>query len=179
MLSVIWLSKANKYFWECMKKFHVCIVGNSGLLSFSEYLSLQLKKHDFYYSIYALLLLGSDDFLVSGIINTLGEGWNCSNNYNWVEFTFKGNEYVFDSISKTVTLKEIWYSQFKPRNITKTSQKEILDLCIMSNNPTPFVGDTYIISNIIHPSLSPLANTTLIIKDSKVSTLFAYDDLIT
>ena len=70
-----------------------------------------------------------DDFLVRGAICFSGDFiWgNGGYLHGWVEFEFKGIEYVFDSMHKTVVLKQEWYELYKPKVDYKETKKEILD----------------------------------------------------
>lgn len=116
------IEKANRYFIQKTKKVYVekC----TKIETFEEYLNHRYRDNCYYYSAYALMGLNPDDFLVRGYINL-----DNRRNYHhgWVEFKFEENEYVFDSMSKNIVLKQKWYEDFNPRIEYKKTQKEILD----------------------------------------------------
>ena len=115
------IAKANWYFSQMTEK--VYIETYEKIESFKEYLNHRYRDNCYYYSAYACMGLKPDDFIVRGNINVDGRYYH----HGWVEFFFDGNEYVFDSMIKNVTLKEKWYKIFNPRVDYRKKQKEILD----------------------------------------------------
>ena len=99
--------------------------------SFQEYLNHRYRDNCYYYSAYALMGLKPDDFLVRGYIDV--GSWR-KYHHGWVEFTYKNNEYVFDSMVKTIVSKQDWYEHFDPSVNYKKTQKEILDAFLNEKN---------------------------------------------
>lgn len=112
------INRANRYFTQNTKK--VYIERRTKIESFEEYLNHRYRDNCYYYSAYALMGLNFDDFLVRGYIDR-------NYHHGWIEFKFEENEYIFDSMIKTVIPKQEWYESFNPRIDYKKTQKEILD----------------------------------------------------
>lgn len=111
---------ANNYFEECLKKVYVNH-GNGNIETFKKYLSHRNCDFQYYYSAYAIMSLDIDDFLVRGYTN---------NNYEhgWVEFSYCGNDYIFDPLLHGIMPKQNWYTKFNPSYIYyKKSKKNILN----------------------------------------------------
>lgn len=115
------IEQANRYFKERTKK--VYIERGEKIETFEEYLSHRYRDNCYCYSAYALMGLKPDDFLVRGSIDL--EDWK-EYQHGWVEFKFKGNEYVFDSKIKGVVLKREWDKRFNPRVEYRKTQEKIL-----------------------------------------------------
>mgnify|MGYP003292266549 CR=1 FL=1 len=68
--------------------------------------------------------LNLDDVLVRGKIDLdIWKGYE----HGWVEFSFKGTTYVFDSMIKGITPQKEYYKKYKPEKWFEATQKEILD----------------------------------------------------
>lgn len=125
---------ANRYFVNRMRKIFVdrCV----GIENFDQYLAHRYRTNCYFYSAYAIMGMLHTDFLVRGDI-TLADDWQwCDGGYGhgWVEFSFLGTEFVFDSACQNVVPKEEWYEKFKPENMIKITQKQILEKLIPSTH---------------------------------------------
>ena len=123
------IENANRYFELMTKKVYIERCGK--IESFQEYLDHRYRDNCYYYSAYALMGLKLDDFLVRGYIDL--DRWS-NYHHGWVEFMFKDNEYVFDSMIKGIVSKYEWYEYFNPRVEYKKTQKEILDEFLNERN---------------------------------------------
>ena len=117
------VEEVNRYFKEETQKVYV---DRGYIKTFEEYLNRRYRGNCYYYSAYALMGLKSDDFLVRGNID-INECGRCNYHHGWVEFNYKGNDYIFDSLMKGIVTKQAWYDVFKPEIDYKKTQKEILD----------------------------------------------------
>lgn len=115
------IEKANRYFSQMTKKVYVeeCVK----IESFEEYLNHRYQNC-YHYSAYACMGLKPGDFVVRGYIDVNGRKYY---HHGWVEFKFEENEYVFDSMIKSVMPKEKWYKTYNPRVDYRKTQREILD----------------------------------------------------
>jgi len=125
--------RAWEYFLGRIKKVYVerCVK----IESFEEYLSHRYKNNCYYYSIYALMGLKPQDYLVRGAI-TLKNEWPWQNGgyrHGWVEFVFEDEVYVFDSMLEKPVPKQEYYDYYKPQISYRQSQKEILDKFLNEN----------------------------------------------
>lgn len=119
----------NEYFIRSTKK--VYIEREYILESFKEYLEHRYGDNCYSYSFCALMGLNSNDYLVRGNIDVRG---HFDYHHGWVEFKYKDNWYVFDSLIYGVTPKDKWYETYKPKIDYKKSQKEILDTFLNEKN---------------------------------------------
>lgn len=117
------LERANQYFLQSTEKVYVETYGK--MESFEEYLNHRYRDNCYYYSAYACMGLNPDDSLVRGYIDV--DDFYEDYHHGWVEFNFSGNEYVFDSLTKGVVLKQEWYKAYNPRIDYKKTQREILN----------------------------------------------------
>lgn len=126
----------DRYFNERMKKIFVERVEYKVVETFERYLSHRYRNSCYWYSEYALLGLNEDDLLVRGDITLEGDCIWCYGGYNhgWVELSYEGKTYVFDSRCFGLMEKDEWYKKFKPENLIKKSQKEILELVLKPEN---------------------------------------------
>ena len=119
----------NEYFMEATKK--VYIEREYIIESFKEYLEHRYRDTCYSYSFYALMGLKPNDYLLRGNIDMRGY---LNYHHGWVEFLYKDEWYVFDSLILGITPKNEWYSYYKPRIDYKKSRKEILDTFLNEKN---------------------------------------------
>lgn len=129
MIEQLELIMANRYFERRMKTILVDRVSAKRIETFKKYLSYRYRDNCYYYSGYAIMGLNDDDDLVRGSICISGDFILGNGGYlhGWVEFKYRGKEYVFDSMCKWVLSKAEWYDEFKPNVKFKHSQKEIIE----------------------------------------------------
>ncbi len=123
------LMMANRYFDRRMRTIFVDRVCAKGIETFEKYLSYRYRDNCYYYSGYAIIGLNSDDYLMHGDLCISGDPiWgNGGYSHGWVEFKYRGKEYVFDSMCIGVVPKAEWYEEFKPKVNFKHSKQEIIE----------------------------------------------------
>lgn len=128
MLKKLELMMANWYFSRRMKKIFVDRCNYKGIETFEEYLAYRYRDCCYYYSGYAIIGLNNNDYLMRGDICISGDFiWgNGGYSHGWVEFKYRGKEYVFDSCIGVVP-KDEWYEEFKPNVEFKYSKQEIIE----------------------------------------------------
>lgn len=116
---------ATRYFLQKTKKVYIETNNVNGIETFKKYLRHRYSDNCYYYSAYALMGLNHSDFLIRGMIALSS---NSSSNYahGWVEFTFEGNEFVFDSRIEGIVPKKTYYETFRPKITFKKSQLDII-----------------------------------------------------
>ena len=114
---------ATRYFLMQTKKIY--IIHLDKVMTFKELLECGYKTSCYAYSLYALLGLNEDDFLVRGEINISKDQPNYS--HGWTQFKYQDKEYIFDSLQSEIIEKEKWEKRYAPKVLYKKSQKEILD----------------------------------------------------
>ena len=129
MIEQLELMIANRYFERRMRTIFVDRVCAKGIETFEQYLSSRYRDNCYYYSGYAIIGLKDDDYLMRGDLCISGDFiWgNGGYSHGWVEFKYKGKEYVFDSMCKGVVPKIEWYEEFKPKVKFRHSKKEIIE----------------------------------------------------
>lgn len=128
MIEQLELLMANRYFNLRMKAIFVNRCNAKGIETFEKYLAYRYRDNC-YYSGYAILGLNNDDYLMRGDI-CISEDFIFENggySHGWVEFKYKGREYVFDSMCRGVVPKAEWYEEFKPNVKFKYSKQEIVE----------------------------------------------------
>ena len=100
MIEQLELIIANRYFERRMRTIFVDRVCAKGIETFEQYLSYRYRDNCYYYSGYAIIGLKDDDYLMRGDLCISGDFiWgNGGYSHGWVEFKYKGKEYVFDSM---------------------------------------------------------------------------------
>ena len=124
---------ANQYFSNQMDKVSVRRVEYNVTETFKEYLSHRYRNNCYNYSAFAMMGLGKDDKLVRGDICLPDDDWRwCNGGYGhvWIEFSYNGEEFVFDSRCKSIMRKDEWYEIFKPEKMVKFTQAEVLDMIL-------------------------------------------------
>ena len=120
----------NQYFQSCIKKIFVAKQYYNPkryeFVKFQDYLDKRYKDSCYHYSSYAIMGLLGNDYIVRGKID-IDETGNCSYEHGWVEFSFDGKEYVFDSLNYSIVEKELYYEHMKPIITYKSSLEETLD----------------------------------------------------
>lgn len=129
MIEQLELMIANRYFERRMRTIFVDRVCAKGIETFEQYLSYRYRDNCYYYSGYGIIGLKDDDYLMRGDLCISGDFiWgNGGYSHGWVEFKYKGKEYVFDSMCKGVVPKIEWYEEFKPKVKFRHSKKEIIE----------------------------------------------------
>lgn len=122
------IAEVQEYFFSRMKNISIYRVGYEVVETFRQYLFHWYRNNCYNYSSYVIIGMRSDDYLVRGEI-TLSNDWMWENGgyeHGWVEFTYKGEEFVFDSLCKEIWTKEEWYKEYNPQNLIKFTKREIL-----------------------------------------------------
>ncbi len=132
MFEKIQIQMANQYFDRRMK---TVFVNRVGVETFEKYLAYRYRDSCYYYSGYAIMGMNDDDYLMRGdlCIRKSFIWRNGGYSHGWVEFKYKNQEYVFDSMCIGVVPKKEWYKEFKPIVKFKHSKKEILESIINGN----------------------------------------------
>lgn len=140
----------DRYFNMRMKNIFVERVEYKVVETFDRYLAHRYRTSCYWYSEYALLGLNENDLLVRGDITLDGDCIWCNGGYNhgWVELSYNGKIYVFDSRCIGLVPKEEWYRRFKPENLIKKTQKEILELVLKPENCEQMADYYHIKANI-------------------------------
>lgn len=125
------IEDASRYFVKQTQKVYIERCNSNGIETFEEYLNHGYRDNCYYYSVFALMGLNCDDYLVRGVIN-----YPDYENYahGWVEFTFNGEVYVFDSMIEGISLKSEWEKEFNPKITYRKTQQEILEKYLTSSN---------------------------------------------
>ena len=128
MIKQLELMMANRYFDRRMRKIFVDRCNAKGIETFKEYLAYRYRDNCYYYSGYAIIGLNNDDYLMRGDLRISGDFIFGNGGYyhGWVEFKYRGKEYVFDSMCIGVVPKAKWYEEFKPNVKFKHSKMEII-----------------------------------------------------
>lgn len=82
------------------------------------------------------------DNIVRGKID-VDENDNCSYEHGWVEFSFDGKEYVFDSLNYSIVEKQLYYEHMTPIITYKVSLEEILSIFTLPENSVQISEDTF------------------------------------
>ena len=129
MIEQLELKRVNLYFNQRMKTIFVDRVCAKGIETFEQYLSYRYRDNCYYYSGYAIIGLKDDDYLMRGDLCISGDFiWeNGGYSHGWVEFKYRGKEYVFDSMCMGIVPKDEWYEKFKPNIKFKHSKQEIIE----------------------------------------------------
>ena len=129
MIEQLELMMANRYFNRRMRAIFVDSCTAKGIETFKEYLAYRYRDNCYYYSGYAIIGLNNDDYLMRGDLCISGDFifGNGGYSHGWVEFKYRGKEYVFDSMCREVVPKAEWYEEFKPNVKFKHSKQEIIE----------------------------------------------------
>ena len=142
MLKKMQIQMANQYFDRRMKKVLVDRVSAKGVETFEKYLAYRYRDNCYYYSGYAIMGMNDDDYLMRGELY----GYRAYSD-GWVEFKYRNQEYVFDSMCRSVVPKDEWYEEFKPNVKFKHSKKEIVE-SIMNDNVKSLGDNCFEIQNV-------------------------------
>lgn len=129
MIEQLELLMANRYFDRRMRTIFIDRACEKGVETFEKYLSYRYRDNCLYYSGYAIMGLNNDDYLIRGNL-CISDDFIWRNGgylHGWIEFNYKGKEYVFDSMCIGVVPKAEWYEEFKPKIKFKHSKKEIIE----------------------------------------------------
>lgn len=136
----------NQYFESCTEKIFVArkyyCPERYKFIKFQEYLDKRFKDSCYHYSSYAIMGLLETDNIVRGKID-VDENDNCSYEHGWVEFSFGGKEYVFDSLNYSIVEKQLYYEHMKPIITYRASLEEILDIFTLSENSVQISENTF------------------------------------
>lgn len=125
LVSAAKLLLANRYFSKMVSKCYVDRVSSLGIQTFQQYLDYRYRDCCYYYSGYAIMGMTDNDKVVRGLIDLYDwKGYA----HGWVEFWYKGEEYVFDSMVRRIVTKEEYYSYFNPRVEHQFTKKEVLSM---------------------------------------------------
>lgn len=132
----------NQYFFSEMQ--NIFVDRYFGLETFEQYLSHRYKTNCYFYSAYAVMGLKSSDLMVRGDIRLDKDSFWADGGYGhgWVEFTYDGKTYVFDSRCKEIMQKELWYQKFEPQNMIKFTQEQLLSI-LLSPDKSTNMGNLY------------------------------------
>ena len=179
MIEQLELMMANRYFDRRMRAIFVDRCNSKGIETFEEYLAYRYRDNCYYYSGYAIIGLNNDDYLMRGDLCISGDFiWeNGGYSHGWVEFKYKGKEYVFDSMCRGIVTKAEWYEEFKPNVNFKHSKQEIIEsfkdkLQILSKNCYRVQGSS------IHDyyTVSVYERGKLFMHGEKIKKFIAYDE---
>ena len=150
----------NEYFFKQLEKIYVNRCNSLGIETFDKYLSYQYQGNCYYYSAWALMGLDNNAKVVRGRINinlnkkawfnySIHRQYPNSNYYHgWVEFTFNGEEYVFDSMISTVVSKKWYYKNKQPVVNCKITLEEVIKMCIGDKDTEQIAPYTYKTGNL-------------------------------
>ena len=174
------IQMANQYFDRRMKAVLVDRVCAKGIETFEKYLAYRYRDSCYYYSGYAIMGMNDDDYLMRGTLCIRGDFiWeNGGYSHGWVEFKYRNQEYVFDSMCRGVVPKEEWYEEFKPNVKFKHSKKEIVEN-IINGNTKALDGDCLEIQNVgitDYYTVSVYRHGKLFMNGNKVKRFIAYDE---
>ena len=113
MIEQLELMMANRYFDRRMRAIFVDRCNAKGIETFEKYLAYRYRDNCYYYSGYAIMGLKNDDYLMRGAICISGNFiWgNGGYSHGWVEFKYRGKEYVFDSMCIGILSKNCYKVQ--------------------------------------------------------------------
>lgn len=179
MIKQLELMMANRYFDRRMRKIFVDRCNTKGIETFKEYLAYRYRDNCYYYSGYAIMGLSDDDYLVRGELHIPGDFiWETLGySHGWVEFKYRGKEYVFDSMCRGIVPKDEWYEEFKPNIKFKHSKMEIIEsfkdkLQIVARNCYEIQGSN--ISSYYTDTV--YEHGRLFMRGEKVKKFIAYDE---
>ncbi len=140
----------NQYFGSCTEKVFVAIKyycpERYELIKFQEYLDKRFKDNCYHYSSYAVMgLLGTDN-VVRGKID-VDEDENCNYEHGWIEFSFGGEEFVFDSLNYSIVEKQLYYEHMKPIITYRASLEEILGIFTLPENSIQVSENSFKVKN--------------------------------
>ncbi len=153
MLESFKTAMANQYFKFKMKKIFVNRSCNKEIESFETFLSYGYIDCDLDYSLFALMGLDNDACIIGAISKHYY--------YNWVEFKFLGNEYVFYPRHETIIPKESFYKSINPKINWSFSKETIYNSFCLK---TVVEGKHYIIKKLYN-------------KDSSISDVFENSEI--
>lgn len=149
--------------------------------SFEKYLAHRYRDNCYYYSAYAIMGLKNNDYLVRGDIKTEGDWFweNGSYAHGWVEFTYRGEEYVFDSMRRYIFPKKVWYDKTDPKNELKMTKREILNSFLTPDKSVQLRRGHYKVREMIDNgddtvTINPLSEAHIYMLGNKVRKFIAY-----
>lgn len=122
---------ANEYFMTQME--NIFVDRTVAIETFEQYLNHRYRNNCYNYSATALMGMMPTDELVRGEIRT-DNSWQWENGgygHGWLEFTYQGEIFVFDSMIKGIMPKAEWYEKAQPKKIVKFTKQEILNLLLV------------------------------------------------
>lgn len=138
--------EVNQYFRSCTEKVFVARQYYNPkryeFVKFQDYLDKRYADSCYHYSSYAIMGLLGNDYIVRGKID-VDENGNCSYEHGWDEFSFNGEEYVFDSLNLSIVEKQLYYEHMKPIITYKASLEETLDIFTSSKNSIQVSENTF------------------------------------
>ncbi len=90
--------------------------------------------------------------IVRGKID-VDENDNCSYEHGWVEFSFGGKEYVFDSLNYSIVEKQLYYEHMKPIITYRASLTSSGRTAAASTRPVPRTSSMSPLPHRISPGL--------------------------
>lgn len=138
--------EVNQYFEKCIEKIFVAREYYNpkryAFLKFQDYLAKHYKDSCYHYSSYAIMALLSNDHIVRGKIDVDENGYS-NYEHGWVEFSFNGEEYVFDSLNYSIVEKQLYYEHMKPIITYISSLGETLDIFTSPENSVQISENTF------------------------------------
>ena len=174
---------ANKYFLKRMENIFIDRGRYKVVETFEEYLNHRYKNNCYWYSAAAIMGMLENDYLVRGSISLSHDWMWCDGGYEhgWVEFTFQGKEYVFDSRCKGVVLKQEWYEEFKPQNIVRYTKQQVLNTVFISKKMTYLQDGGYQITEVYEQEdtnnlFNPFIKSKIYFEDGKIKCFVAFKE---
>lgn len=175
-------TEVETYFEKQMEKISVQRAEYGVVETFEGYLAHRYKTSCYFYSAFAIMGMKNDDKLVRAEIRLPEDDWMWKDggyDHAWVEFCYKGQEYVFDCRCVGIVLKSSWYEHFQPENPEKIAKQQILEKLLSLQGTT--IGDdgSYQIPELnesgdVSNQIKPLRKSILYMENGDVKKFIAY-----